>query len=144
MGIVYEQGHRVTGIFQKVDVYGNGYFVTDGNNGPEYSASGDQWTQASTNFFAGSVVFGQGTFVLTAGLSIWQSDPVVRLDAIAPGSVALEGPAGRAYNIESLEDLTPTTSWVLRTNITLTTSPQTWSDPTTRSTQRFYRAVLLP
>jgi hypothetical protein len=124
--------------------YGNGYWVCDGNGGPEYSENGAQWTAAATNLFAGSVVFGQGTFVLTAGLSIWQSDPVVRLSAIGLGTLALEGPVGRTYNIESQDVLNAAANWELRTNVTLTTSPTMWSDPAPPPTHRFYRAVLSP
>ncbi len=89
--------------------YGNGYFVVSGNGPPEYSTTGDLWTQAPTNLFASGIVFGQGTFVLTDGPRIWQSDPVVRLDLLFAGSLALEGPVGRVYSIESAETLNTAT-----------------------------------
>jgi hypothetical protein len=89
-------------------------------------------------------VFGQGTFVVVAGRAIWQSDPVVHLDPLLPGGLAIEGPVGRAYRIDSAEVLGPVPDWQPRANFTLTTSPQSWTDPAPGPAPRFYRAVLLP
>jgi hypothetical protein len=69
--------------------------------------------------------------------------PFARLKLLSVGSLALEGLVGREYRIESTGDLGSPGGWEVRTNFTLATSPQTWNDPTT-SSNRFYRAVLLP
>ena len=125
-------------------VYGNGEFVVCGDGPPEYSETGVQWTATPTNLFCTSGGFGQGTFVLAAGSGLWQSDPVVRLQAPSLGALALEGPVGRAYRIETIDGLAPTNQWQALTNITLTTSPQPWTDPAPpAAASRFYRAVLL-
>jgi len=70
--------------------------------------------------------------------------PFAGLQQIGASSLAVSGLVGRDYQIESTDELTQPTAWNVRTNFTLATSPQTWNDPTPSSSNRFYRAVLLP
>lgn len=70
--------------------------------------------------------------------------PFAGLQQLGASSLAVSGLVGRDYQIESTDDLTQPIAWNVRTNFTLTTSPQTWNDPTPSSSNRYYRAVLLP
>jgi hypothetical protein len=70
--------------------------------------------------------------------------PFVGLQQNGASSLAVSGLVGREYQIESTGDLTFPINWQVRTNFTLTASPATWTDPSPSSTNRFYRAVLLP
>jgi hypothetical protein len=70
--------------------------------------------------------------------------PFAGLQQLGASSLAVSGLVGRDYQVESADDLTQPTAWNVRTNFTLTASPQTWNDPTPSSSNRFYRAVLLP
>jgi hypothetical protein len=67
----------------------------------------------------------------------------IELNILSVGSLSIKGLVGRDYRIESQDDL-KAAGWDVRTNFTLAASPQTWNDPTPSSTNRFYRAALLP
>jgi len=67
----------------------------------------------------------------------------IELNILSAGSLAIKGLIGRDYRIESKDDL-DAASWDVRTNFTLAASPQTWNDPVPSSTNRYYRASLLP
>jgi hypothetical protein len=67
----------------------------------------------------------------------------VEIMILSAGNLVIKGLVGRDYRIESKDDLN-TVSWNVRTNFTLAASPAAWTDPNPSSTNRFYRAVLLP
>jgi hypothetical protein len=67
----------------------------------------------------------------------------VEVAILSVGSLSIKGLVGRQYQIQSKDDL-KTAGWDVRTNFTLTASPATWNDPSPSSTNRFYRAALLP
>jgi hypothetical protein len=66
----------------------------------------------------------------------------VEIQLLSAGSLAVSGFVGRDYQVQSKDELT--SEWAVRTNFTLTVSPQTWNDPTSSTSNRFYRAALLP
>lgn len=62
-----------------------------------------------------------------------------------PGSFRLEGPAGLNSRIEYKDDLSPTQTWRLYTNLVLTSSNQGLIHfPAATNRSRFYRAVFVP
>ena len=94
-----------------------------------------------------SVAFGNGTFVAVGGGgAIVQGVPVVNLGIAFADSptLTISGPLG-AYRIQTASDPTVTNGWTTAATISVTNNPQVWADTqATNSSQRFYRAVLLP
>jgi hypothetical protein len=66
----------------------------------------------------------------------------IEFKLLSANTLEVKGLIGRNYQIESKDDLV--SSWSVRTNFTLETSPQNWTDPTPSASNRFYRAALLP
>jgi hypothetical protein len=127
--------------------YGNGHFVAAGAATAEYSRDLARWTRsAATNLsFLSGATFANGYFyVLEAPTSIWQSDPVVQLQSTAVDTLSIAGPTNQTYQIESNEDFADFAAWQIVTNITLSSSPQSWTDPRPPVRQRLYRAALSP
>jgi hypothetical protein len=88
--------------------------------------------------------FGNGSFV-TVGGTICQSAPIIVLQAIPglPGAIALSGPTGVTYQIQTLDALGQA-NWQTVSNLTVNTTPYLWTDPDTAGhLQKLYR-VLLP
>jgi hypothetical protein len=136
----------LTGIRQRAIAYGSGHFVTGSGGQMNYSRDGRVWTSVTGAFPLGDICYGNGTFVAVGYLqAIVQSDPIVCLEIVAPGTVEISGPEQRTYRIDSRDSAGTSDAWVPRTNITLNTNPQLWSDPEElRPPQRFYRAVMSP
>lgn len=128
-------------------VYGNGNFLVVGVGNPEYSPDGGQWTQSASslcNCPARAAIFANGYFYVVADNAIWQSDPVVHLGFTGSGNLSIAGPTNRTYQIESSEGFATLSAWQIVTNITLSASPQSWTDLRPPARQRLYRALLLP
>ena len=129
--------------------YGNGQFLIGGANRSEHSPNGNSWfTNPSLCCFyaqAYSFAFGNGFFVTCDRQGIKKSDPIVALQIGEGSSLRLVGPTGSVYAVESSTSLAPGEPWPVLTNFTLPTSPYLWTPPTSsNSTQRFYRARLVP
>ena len=70
-------------------------------------------------------------------------DPSPKLDLQMLPGLQIAGRIGRSYLVQWRNELG--SNWVDATTVTLTSSPQLWVDAScTNSTQRFYRALLLP
>ena len=127
--------------------YGNGIYLVVGSGNPEYSPDGNQWNQSTAslcNCPARAATFANGYFYVVADNAIWQSDPVVQVEFSGLGILTVAGPTNRTYQIESTEDLAAPSGWQSTANITLSASPQSWTDPRPPTGQQFYRAQLLP
>ncbi len=124
--------------------YGNGHFLAVGEGNPEYSRDGNLWTQSAANLPARAAVFADGFFYIVTSTGIWQSDPVADLTFAGLDRLSIAGPTNRTYQIESRDDLAAASGWRSVTNLTLSASPQSWTDPRPAAAQRFYRALLLP
>jgi hypothetical protein len=144
--IHWTQQATLTGYRQPAIAYGSGYFVTGSGGQMDYSRDGSAWTSAPTACLPRDICYGNGTFVAVGYLkAIVQSDPVVCLETVGPGTFEISGPVERTYRIDSRDSARPDDAWVSRTNITLHTSPQVWSDPEPfPPPQRYYRAVADP
>jgi hypothetical protein len=100
--------------------YGNGYFVAVNDAAAVLvSHDGNHWDQHDQEGGGGAVAYGNGHFVV-AGNGILQSGDVISLTptvdpSTASVSLALEGPTGLAYGVQSSTDLI---SWQTVTNIT--------------------------
>jgi hypothetical protein len=70
------------------------------------------------------------------------------LQAAAPGgqaSVTISGTPGVTYLIQYVDALSGLNNWQSLTNLTIPSSPYTWTDPTTPlASKRFYRAIVVP
>jgi hypothetical protein len=116
------------------------YVSNEGLSGPRLVAGPGQ-TLHFDLFPAGTNEFNEpygGYFTVTA------VPAPIEMSVLSAGSLSIKGLVGRDYQIESTDDLTPPIGWNVRTNFTLGASPQTWKDPHPASTNRFYRAALLP
>ena len=126
--------------------YGSGYWVAVGRSiNANYSTDLAHWTTVTNNkTVAYGTAFGNGTFV-TANSVLYQSAPIITLQPLAglAGAFNLTGPTGVTYQIQVADDFTAP-NWQTISNITVTTSPYLWTDPTApNQPQKFYR-VLLP
>jgi hypothetical protein len=86
--------------------------------------------------------FGNGSFV-TVGGTICQSAPIIVLQAIPglPGAIALSGPTGVTYQIQTLDALGQA-NWQTVSNLTVNTTPYLWTDPDTAGhLQKLYRVL---
>ena len=144
--IHWTQQASLTGYRQPAIAYGSGHFVTGSGGQMDYSRDGSAWTSAPAACLPRDICYGNGTFVAVGyRKAIVQSDPLVYLETVAPGTLEISGPADRTYRIDSRDWARPGDAWVSRTNFTLHTSPLVWSDPEQYPPpQRFYRAVADP
>ncbi len=112
----------------------------------DYSRDGRVWTRVPAACLPRDICYGNGTFVAVGyRRAIVQSDPVVFLETVAPGTVNISGPTERTYRIDSRDSARTGDNWLARTNFTMHASPQVWSDPeVSRPAHRFYRAVVSP
>ncbi len=133
----------ITGIRPPEVEWGNGQFLILANPAPEYSSASGSWTPSPTNIAASGAVFANGTFVITAGRTIYQSDPVIHLATPGPGAIRLSGPPG-TYAVEVSDLQAGAPSWQWRTNVLMTTSPLLWNETSPTASSRFYRAILQP
>jgi hypothetical protein len=145
--------------------YANGLFIAmAGTNvfiSLEYVASsvdGTNWWQYAPRVPGiGSSVATDGSRLVRVGSTyygyyengyVYRSDPLVNLRmSNSAGAIVLSGLVGRSYRIESTDTLTNSglNDWQLRFSGQLPTDPFLWIDPTSAtSTQRYYRAALLP
>ena len=139
--------------------YGAGYFVAVGavDEYPDffseseiwYSTDGQHWISAplatSLNFY--ELAYGDGAFVLVGPNSaVIQSDSFVSLSLVlspAP-AVILNGPAPATYRFDYTDVLLFPPDWGTLGTFKITQTPAVLEDPSrSRSTTRFYRAVLL-
>ena len=144
-GILWKQSGSVAQSRHGQIAYGYGQIIACGGGRLEYSNDGINWTlTTNTNYGRPSgVAFGHGTLVGAQGRNLVQSSPLVYLEARGKNSFSLEGPEGRAYEIQS--SLNPGGPWNYATNFVLLSSPQLWQDPEPNGTgEKFYRAVLQP
>lgn len=125
-------------------VHGHGYFVTVGAGSAAYSQDGHGWRTAPVVLTPRDACFGNGTFVAVGfGETIVQSNPVFWLHSKVGGVVEIFGPVGNTFGVEAANSLGAAQEWAILTNLTLLTSPQTWSDPEKAShPNRFYRAFM--
>jgi hypothetical protein len=88
--------------------YGNGFWAAVSRGArANYSADLVQWTSVTNpQTVAYGTCFGNGSFV-TVGGTICQSAPIIVLQAIPglPGAIALSGPTGVTYQIQTLDAL---------------------------------------
>ncbi len=125
--------------------YGNGYWVAVGRGShAAYSTDLVHWTSATNSLTtAFGTCFGNGMFS-TANTVICQSQPIIRLQPLAgsPGTIAIFGPAGTTYQIQTLDSLDQA-GWQSISNITVGATPYFWTDPdAVEHSQRFYRIML--
>jgi len=114
------------------------YVSNEGLSGPRLVAGPGQTLQFDL-FPAGTNEFNEpygGYLTVTA------VPAPIEMSLLSAGSLSIKGLVGRDYQIESSDDLN--SGWAVRTNFALAASPQTWNDPDPSSTNRFYRAALLP
>ena len=116
------------------------------------SSDGSGWTHRTslTKHFK-TFAYGQGTFVASDGIVIYQSGvfaaesnapPATLAISTYPG-VTINGTVGAAYQIQFKTDLE--SAWLPLTNFTLPYSPYLWVDTTSPvAGQRLYRSVQLP
>jgi hypothetical protein len=144
--IHWTQQGNLTGGRQPAIAYGSGHFVTGSGGQMDYSRDGRVWTSAPAACLPRDICYGNGTFVAVGyRRAIVQSDPVVCLETFASGTVEISGPTERTYRIDSRDSARTGDTWITRSNFTLQTSPQVWSDPDpVPPPQRFYRAVVEP
>ncbi|HVY72376.1 MAG TPA: hypothetical protein VHH73_20745 [Verrucomicrobiae bacterium] len=129
------------GVFVVVDRgFTSLYFSTDGLN----------WQVEDLPFRIGSLALlgGNGTLLAVDNVGrIFQSDPVIRLDAnpAVAGQLTLSAMSGQSYRVD-YTDSPATTNWLTLTNITLAGANTTaiLRDPNAGSSARFYRAVWQP
>jgi hypothetical protein len=162
---------NTTNILTRV-IYAGGVYVAIG--APLYyykaftnvftSVDGTNWLLRSlpvpTNAALTSLVFANGR-VMVAGYKIptegslsydtlalaYLSDPLagVSVNAGSPPQLKVSGALNRSYRIEYVNGLQPgSNNWQPLATISLTNSPQNWSDTTATNSQRYYRTVLLP
>jgi len=144
-GVLWKESGSVAQFRHRQIAYGYGQIIACGGGRFDYSTDGTSWTLTSnTNYGSpASVAFGRGTLVGAHGRYLVQSSPLVYLEARGNNLFNLEGPEGRAYEIQS--SINPGGPWNYLTNFVLLSSPQTWQDPEPTATgQKFYRAVLQP
>lgn len=123
--------------------YGNGYFVTGGDDARGYSEDGISWTIIPTTATDYSVRFLQGEFVATGFKTIEESDPVVHLRMLRAGSLAVDGAPGATYRVEGSDRLGAGAVWVEERMVTLGDERDIAVLATqTNSAARFYRAVV--
>jgi hypothetical protein len=126
--------------------YGHGYFVLTGPV-TEYSPDARGWKTISNPNpqYGSAVAFGNGTFLVAGNGRILQSDPVVRLKLLAPGSLLLESPVPAQLHIQAATNLSLPTPWQVADELPVTNSPLIWTDTApSPGPQRFYRGVLVP
>ena len=138
--------------------FGGGQFVysgsTNGSSTGIYSSSdGYLWTKVATNYFSVSnsfIAYGQGTFIGSAGNSLFQSGIVANPSNFPPAILALStypgititGTPGLTYQIQSSISLN--SNWLTLTNFSLPYSPYLWIDTSSPvSGQKFYRSAQL-
>ena len=138
--------------------YANGLFYARAGDYLATSNDGTNWLQRTLLPGNGGVAFNGRRFVnvgriqRTPGYSwygfVYTSDDLVELNITKwPPQIVLSGEVGRSYRIEYLSCLpaSVTNPWQTLTNLVLPSSPYLLSDPEApNSTQRYYRAVLLP
>ena len=138
-------------------IFAEGRFLAVGgpNSGPALvlsSSNGIDWTGHDLSAATGVTVlraatYGQGTFLVVGDHGIAQSGIFAssfRLGLNYDSGAAVEvfGPLGRTVTIESAADVNAT--WRVRTNITISSWPQSWLDPSPQSTRQFYRVRGVP
>jgi hypothetical protein len=142
--------------------FGAGWFVV--TTGPIYSSStpikqprpywispdGINWTRRTFNTpqAMGTIAFGDGSFITsTERGGLLQSDPLVTL-ALNLGAIPelqISGPRFRQYQIEYSDVFAPTNGWSSLGTFIATNDPAVFNDWSgTNTTQRLYRAALLP
>lgn len=131
--------------------HGNGFFILPFSSGAFWvSSDGRRWETVSTSgaspFQQSAFTYNNGAFLTAGSLGrVFVSDPVIRLEVLSrnPVQIALEGPRGRAYRIESRDDSVESGPWDEVGAIS--TAPYSLVDPRVPSaTGRYYRAVMLP
>jgi len=138
--------------------YANGLFYARAGDYLATSNDGTSWLQRTLLPGNGGVAFNGRRFVNVGRIQripgyswygfVYTSDDLVELNITNwPPQISLSGKVGRSYRIESLSSLpaSVTNPWQTLTNLVLPSSPYLLSDPEApNSTQRYYRAVLLP
>lgn len=131
--------------------HGNGFFVIPFQTDASWvSEDGIAWktvhTGAVSPFLQPALAYNNGTFISAGQFGlVFQSDAVIRLQYLSgpPAQIAVEGPKGKTYRIESLEEGAGSLIW--QEVGTISSSPYTFVDPQPPTlTKRLYRAVLLP
>jgi hypothetical protein len=141
-------------------IFVNGLFWARAGEHLATSTDGTNWTQRTSSLLPGSSgVASDGSRLVTVGLVsgtpfgyynafVHVSDPLVAIGIAqdSPLQIVLSGIVGSPYRVDYLPSLPATAMnpWQTLTNLILPSSPFLLADPAPSSTQRFYRAVLLP
>jgi len=137
--------------------FGGGQFIysayTNGGFGIYTGVDGYSWTRIATNYLSLSnsfITYGQGTFIGSAGNSLYQSGIMASPSNSLAASLAIStypgitvnGTPGLTYQIQYATSLN--SNWMVLTNFSLPFSPYLWIDISSPvSGQRFYRSVQL-
>jgi hypothetical protein len=127
--------------------FGSGYMVIVGGGSAEYSDDAANWRVSPGGYlYVGSAVaYGQNTFVAVGGQGyIRQTDPVIRLEQVVPGTLSLAASENELYEIQGSEDFSKSDGgWQALARVSFEASPFLWIDSTRSNTpQRFYRVLL--
>jgi hypothetical protein len=127
--------------------FGAGMFVATAGRDVAISADGFNWN-VRTNALPGTVfdmTFGNGVFMAVGGTNYYTSKPLAALSsATSPGTLWLHGMKNHDYEILATNN-PAASNWPVLTRITLTNSPQIWTDTNAvMNGQRFYRSSLVP
>lgn len=127
--------------------FGAGIFVATAGRDVASSVDGFNWIVRTNALPQGvsDVTFGNGVFMAVAGTNYFTSQPVAKVSLSTDArTLWVHGLKNRQYDILATNNLTAT-NWPARTRITLTNSPQPWTDPTSATNgSRFYRTSLVP
>ncbi|MGA2242426.1 MAG: hypothetical protein ABSH11_10385 [Verrucomicrobiota bacterium] len=151
-----------TNVFSRV-IYTNGLYAALSGTNVFTSTNGTNWIQRSlhapTNVNLSEITFGDRNIV-AVGYSYPPTYPYYPMVPVAyvsdsiiavcmkssfPPQLSISGLQGRYYRIECADTLPgAANNWWTNTTVQLPGSPYIWTDTTATSSQRFYRAVLLP
>jgi hypothetical protein len=132
--------------FERI-AFGAGMFLATAGRDVATSTNGFDWT-VRTNALPRAVLdvaFGTSLVMAVAGTNYYTA-PIASLAPTAtPGAVWLHGITAREYDILATNSVT-TSNWPVVTRLTLTNSPQLWTDPNGPPSNgaRFYRSRLVP
>lgn len=136
--------------------FGAGMFVATSGRDVASSVDGFNWTVRTNALPRGvyDMTFGKGFFIAVGNScpisecageqTYFVSQPVAELSSTAAGSLWVRGVNNREYDIRATNVVT-SSNWPVVSRITLTNSPQWWTDPNPPAIdQRFYRSSLVP
>jgi len=132
--------------------FGGGQFIGSVLQKTYTSTNGIVWVNRALANIAHTFAFGAGTFVASAYSGILQSDVFAQptnsqpsyLSLATYAGVTISGSEGQMFRIEYSTNLSPDSTWLTLTNISLPSNSYLWVDTTAAvANRRFYRAVLV-